>query len=136
MNSEFLTVSFFEKSVSVKIYLRRTGFRNSIKDFYEMHTFSWNNKYGPDAPFFHRAADYNLDKPLVVGEFASVCSEGQSSGDLYLQFYEGNYSGAWIWALRDKGRDYSGCADGYQVGQDGMATIAGRSDHGHISINL
>ena len=42
--------------------------------------------------FQHQAASYNLDKPLVIGEFASESSEGESIEELYEYAYTNGYS--------------------------------------------
>lgn len=45
------------------------GKQNGILDFYMAHYFGWN---GPlNSPFSKNYASWNLDKPLVIGEFAS-----------------------------------------------------------------
>ena len=38
-----------------------------------------------------RGTDYGLDKPLVIGEFASVCAEGRSIQTLYNYGYSNGY---------------------------------------------
>jgi len=81
-------------------------------DFYQMHTYSHNGVWNADAPFkvcimllqlsiinrnliisFEQrtAASYGLDKPLVIGEFASVCAENKSIQTLFQYFYNNGY---------------------------------------------
>lgn len=36
-------------------------------------------------------SSYGLDKPLVVGEFASVCSEGDDIGNMFQYVYDNGY---------------------------------------------
>ena len=55
-------------------------------------------------------ADYNSDKPLVIGEFSSSCSGEHTIEEMYGYFYENKYGGAWGWQLYDHGEGH--CSDG------------------------
>ena len=79
-------------------------------------------------------SDYNLDKPLVIGEFSSSCSGGNAIEDMYGYFYENKYDGAWVWQLYDDGEGH--CSDGKENALSGIAAIKNRTDHGKIGINL
>ena len=55
-------------------------------------------------------SDYNLDKPLVIGEFSSSCSGDNTIEEIYKYFYENKFDGAWAWQLFDDGEGH--CSDG------------------------
>jgi len=73
-----------------------------ILDFYQVHEYPSMVGNGSDhAPFVSAAADYELDKPLVIGEFAhKSCSlAGCTVSQLFQYAYSQGYQGAWGWAL-------------------------------------
>jgi hypothetical protein len=43
------------------------------------------------------AADYELDKPLIIGEFSTDCSESKNAITNYKHGYNGGYSGIFAW---------------------------------------
>ena len=43
------------------------------------------------------AADYQLDKPLIIGEFSSDCSESKSGPTNYEHAYKGGFAGVLAW---------------------------------------
>ena len=100
-------------------------------------------------------SDYNLDKPIVIGEFSAACSGfyqsqylwcgnsffkvsifvGKNSiEEMYRYFYEKRYDGAWGWQMYDEGQGH--CSDGKTVTMRGIAALKNRSDHGKITIRL
>ena len=79
-------------------------------------------------------SDYNLDKPLVIGEFSSSCSGENTIEEMYGYLYENKYDGAWAWQLYDDGEGH--CSDGKENILNGIAAIQNRTDHGKININL
>ena len=72
-----------------------------VLDFYQIHTYrhSSDGNWEAGQPMVQAEADYSLLKPLVIGEFASACSAGDSAGGMFEQFYENGYSGAWAWQM-------------------------------------
>lgn len=68
-----------------------------ILDFYQMHTYSWEGRWSEHAPFKESAANYQLNKPLVIGEFSKNCSEGETVEQLWNHAYDQGYSGIWSW---------------------------------------
>jgi mannan endo-1,4-beta-mannosidase len=79
------------------------GKSNEIINFYQMHTYSNSVKWNPHAPFngINRWA-YNVnDKPLLIGEFASVCSQNEGIQNLFNYAYNNGYSGALTHFNRD-----------------------------------
>ena len=77
---------------------------------------------------------YSLDKPLIIGEYASVCSANDTPESMYGYFYEKEYDGAFGWHLYDEGQGH--CSDGKSKTLKGIKAIKGRKDHGNISIRL
>ena len=61
-------------------------------------------------PMMNTPLDYNLDKPLVIGEFSSSCSGEDTIEEMYEYFYENKFDGAWAWQLYDDGEGH--CSDG------------------------
>ncbi|KAG0726507.1 Mannan endo-1,4-beta-mannosidase [Chionoecetes opilio] len=62
-------------------------------DFFQMHCYAWGDDWSPNAPFAVDAADYKLDRPIVIGEFASVCAKsGSTLPGLFTYAYEHGYS--------------------------------------------
>lgn len=84
-------------------------------------------------------SSYGLDKPLVVGEFASVCSEGDDIGNMFQYVYDNGYQvdirkmqksvelliifdgfqGAWSWHYLEQGK----CTDSQEAQNFGMTRI-------------
>lgn len=56
--------------------------------FWQFHNYPYNNQWDTGAPWSgHKASDYQMDAPLVVGEFPVESLErslpnGDSTGDL------------------------------------------------------
>jgi|GEM_PF-2893195 len=77
------------------------GKDNGILDYYQVHYYSWG---GEDlSPFHHPASYWNLDKPIVIGEF--YCTDeayfGVNREDLYTTLYNNGYAGAWGWTYSE-----------------------------------
>jgi hypothetical protein len=66
-------------------------------DFYEDHYYDTWSGSEVVSPFTHPAAYWSLDKPVVIGEFWPVDTNGVASADLYTTLYDGGYAGAWSW---------------------------------------
>lgn len=113
--------------------LKAGGREEGTLDFYQIHSYDKAGPpyrpqgYLPEEPFHmwapHKAADYFLDKPLVVGEFSSYhhpTSVGDYLGNMniphqvhpmdktgfywtaeeqYKHLFGNNYSGGWYWVL-------------------------------------
>jgi len=78
------------------------GEPQGVLDFYQVHQYPTTVGKGPDhAPFSAAATDYQLDKPIIIGEFAhkSCVSSGCTVSSMYKYAYEQGYQGAWGWAL-------------------------------------
>ena len=71
---------------------------NGILDFYEWHSYGYNNQYSTYSPFQNiNVISYNLTKPLIIGEFASKSCTLLNINQMYLMLYNNGYNGAWDW---------------------------------------
>ena len=77
----------------------RTG--RSISD--EVHYY--DNFVGSEiiSPFLHPASYWGLDKPIVIGEFLAIDTNGISAADLYTTLFDNGYAGAWAWQYISNG---------------------------------
>jgi hypothetical protein len=78
--------------------LRSAGGRSTgTLDFYEVHYY--DNFMGSDvvSPFKHPASYWRLDKPIVIGEFYAIDTNGIKAVDLFTTLYDNGYAGAWAW---------------------------------------
>jgi hypothetical protein len=81
------------------------GKSNGTLDFYQVHYYdNWGSVGGANSvsPFVWPASHWELDKPLMIGEFWTVDSPGPSNStikaaDLYTALYDNGYKGAWAW---------------------------------------
>lgn len=65
-------------------------------DFYEVHYYEGNGTQ--NSCFLNPASHWNLDKPVVMGEFFASPTDGVSQDDLYTSLFATGYNGAWAWA--------------------------------------
>jgi hypothetical protein len=72
------------------------GKQNGTLDFYEVHYYSQNG--ASDSCFTYPASHWNLDKKLVMGEFAAADTDNIAQNDLYTKIYSNGYDGAWAWS--------------------------------------
>ncbi len=75
-------------------------------DFYEVHYYdNWgpggsaNGASAVVSPFTHPAAYWDIgdNKPIVIGEFYAIDTNGVAAANLYTTLYDGGYGGAWAW---------------------------------------
>ncbi|MEO7035447.1 MAG: cellulase family glycosylhydrolase [Polyangiaceae bacterium] len=68
-------------------------------DFYEVHYYdNWGASDSTVvSPFKHPVTYWKLDKPVVIGEFWAIDTNGIASANLYTTLYDGGYAGAWAW---------------------------------------
>ncbi|CAL8118342.1 unnamed protein product [Orchesella dallaii] len=102
-------------------------------DFYQIHTYSWEGNWNVHSPFRVTAGSYNLDKPVVIGEFAQVCAAGESVEALWNYAYNEGYSGAWSWQYN---LDNGHCQDSQDAQNRGMQTIRSNSHNGLIRVPI
>lgn len=108
------------------------GEEDGIIDFYQIHTYSWEGRWSNNAPFVKSAYDYQLDKPLVIGEFSSDCAENEGVEYLWSYAYNNNYTGAWSWQYNAGG----GCSDSREKQDQGMSHIKDFTHNGHIPVDI
>jgi hypothetical protein len=82
------------------------GKASGTLDFYEVHYYdNWgpggsaNGQSAVVSPFTHPASYWNLadNKPIVIGEFYAIATNGVPTANLYTTLYDGGYGGAWAW---------------------------------------
>ncbi|CAL4076448.1 unnamed protein product, partial [Meganyctiphanes norvegica] len=108
---------------------KAAGSSSAHLDFYQMHTYDWGGYWSPNAPFTVDASDYKLDKPNVIGEFASVCALGTPLNDLFEHAYTHGYNGAWTWQYNAGGD----CTDSQQDQQMALGHLKDRTDNGLVA---
>lgn len=94
-------------------------------DFYQVHYYSWMRGSGwTYSPFDKKASAWNLDKPVMIGEFPGISEAGYRTG---VQFYrnavDSSYAGAMAWSY--SGVDEFGAWDGIQAGVRAAADALG-----------
>lgn len=109
-----------------------SGSTNGKIDFYQIHTYSWQGQWSEHSPFKVDAGAYNLDKPLVIGEFASVCSQGETPEQLFRYAYDKGYSGALSWQYNAGGD----CSDSQDLQNRGMREIQTLSYNGLVNVDI
>ncbi|XP_012938873.1 mannan endo-1,4-beta-mannosidase [Aplysia californica] len=107
--------------------LRKAGGRQKgVFDFYQFHSYSWQGKWDEVAPFTHKASDYGLHKPIVVGEFWEQDGGGMDIIEMFKYVYNNGYAGAWSWHLVQRGDNQ----------RKGIAAIKDKTSNGKIPISL
>lgn len=73
------------------------GDQDGTLDFYMVHYYDWG---GTElSPFHHNVEHWNLDKPVVVGEFH--VPNGSEGEGMYKNLYDRGYAGALAWSWSD-----------------------------------
>jgi hypothetical protein len=71
------------------------GDEDGYLDFYQVHYYDWGGT--AISPFHHPASYWELDKPILIGEFFARETFGVERDELYNNLYENGYAGAWNW---------------------------------------
>ncbi|XP_035824881.1 mannan endo-1,4-beta-mannosidase [Aplysia californica] len=95
-------------------------------DFYQFHSYAFQGHFDEVAPFKHRASQYGLHKPIVVGEFWEKDGGGMNINQLFDYVYNHGYAGAWSWDLMNHGGNQ----------RKGMTHIRGYTNHGKVAIDI
>jgi hypothetical protein len=91
------TVSGYQNAYSDTALKAAGGRAKGTLDFYEVHYYdNWNGSQVV-SPFTHPASYWNVDKPIVIGEFWAIDTNGVAAANLYTTLFDGGYSGAWAW---------------------------------------
>lgn len=90
-------------------------------NFNQIHTFSWGGSFSPHSPFrLDSAFDYRLQRPVVIGAFASACAEDFGIERLWTSAYNNDFAGAWSWKYN---LDNITCQDTQDAQNEGMRVI-------------
>ncbi|HTY37418.1 MAG TPA: Ig-like domain-containing protein [Bacteroidota bacterium] len=68
-------------------------------DFYSVHYYDWGGTQ--ISPLHHPSGTWQLDKPVVVAEFALKDTYGVTKGDIYKTIFRNGYAGALAWSWTD-----------------------------------
>jgi hypothetical protein len=71
------------------------GKPNGTLDFYEVHYYASNGSQY--SCYAHQASYWSLEKPIVMGEFYALATDGVAAADTYTAIYGNGYAGAWAW---------------------------------------
>ena len=96
------------------------GQASGTLDFYEVHYYNTWNGANVQPPFLNNVSHWNLDKPVVVGEFWTDTTDGVAAANLYTTLYTNGYAGAWAWQYANS--DNPGPADGTSTKWPAMQT--------------
>ena len=99
---------------------------NGIIDFAQFHSYAQNSdgSYNPHAPFNQKKEDYNLDVPVVIGEFDEEMGDGMTSVQQFTYLYANGFDGSWEWGLEPVA-NCGGC-DGTETCMKGMNSLDGK----------
>jgi hypothetical protein len=77
------------------------------------------------------AANYKLNKPILIGEMAIKCSESKNAHECFSHGYDSGYVGILSW-----GYDGSGdCSDG-KLADEGMKSIRSLKNNGAVELKI
>ncbi len=76
------------------------GDPDGLLDFYSVHYYSTSTPVST-SPFNHLAVSFGLNKPIVVGEFATDGTGKPSTATIYDTLYHLGYAGALAWSFTD-----------------------------------
>lgn len=100
--------------------------------FDQIHTYSWEGNWAPASPFRQHADNFQLTKPLVIGEFSSSCAENEGVDALWNYSYNNGYAGTWAWQYNGGGH----CSDSPAQHRQGMNRIRHYTHNGRILVNI
>lgn len=75
------------------------GDTSGILDFYSVHYYDWAGK--SLSPFHNPSDFWQLNKPIVIGEFHMINTLGVEKDSLYKKLFQYNYAGALGWSWTD-----------------------------------
>lgn len=80
------------------------NYPNGTLDYYQVHYYDWQDSNPSLSIFEHPASFWNLDKPLVIGEFhgdEANAALGVTNNSPYDWLYDNGYAGAWGWQYNE-----------------------------------
>jgi len=108
------------------------GKANGVLDFYQIHTYTYQGKYSEYSVMKKDASAENLDKPVVIGEFSTDCSESKDAAANYKHAYNGGYAGVLAWQYNEGGD----CSDKQAAQNAGMTAIKDLTTNGKIRVTI
>lgn len=95
-------------------------------DFYTVHYYSW--MHASITPLLHDVTVWQLDKPLVIGEFfikqnGVNQTAGVDPAKVYETLYQRGYAGAFVWDWSDYHTNRQGLAENWPLGLSNMDYI-------------
>ncbi len=88
------------------------GMSNGTLDYYEVHYYAAN---GPTySCYTNQASHWGLDKPIVMGEFYALATDGVAANNTYTTIFSNGYAGAWSWQYEN--------SDGTNTSNGGQST--------------
>eukprot|EP01083_Nonionella_stella_P318228 1162120_1 len=114
------------------------GHESGVLDFYDIHSYQYAgfyDKYAPLGDKLNSVRFYNLDKPVVIGEFGieihgtpqwEKLAKERYAEEKYKEIYRKGFNGAFMWAMAGMKR-VSG-SDGPNACMAGMRVLGNLSD--------
>lgn len=86
----------------------------AVLDFYEPHYYNNESKNGAWSPFHHDASYWQLDKPIVIGEFhvdsaLNVLNKNIDGSDMCKTLSIKGYAGGWPWQWLEQADNLKAC---------------------------
>jgi mannan endo-1,4-beta-mannosidase len=108
------------------------GMANGVLDYYQIHTYTYQGKFSDYSVMKKNAADLNLDKAVIIGEFSTDCSESKDAATNWKHAYNGGYAGVLSWQYNEGGD----CSDKQASQNTGMAAITSLTTNGKIRVTI
>jgi len=108
------------------------GKANGVLDYYQIHTYTWQGKYSDYSVMKKDASALSLDKPIVIGEFSTDCSESKDAATNFKHAYNGGYAGVLSWQYNEGGD----CSDKQAAQDQGMTAIKDMTTNGKIRVTI
>jgi hypothetical protein len=71
------------------------GKTNGTLDYYEVHYYADDGS--ANSPFVNKSTFWDLDKPILMGEFYALATDGVAVNNIYTTLFGNGYKGAWAW---------------------------------------
>ncbi|MGL1956001.1 MAG: PHB depolymerase family esterase [Colwellia sp.] len=104
----------------------------AVLDFYQAHYYNNEGQNGAWSPFHHSAEYWQVDKPIVIGEYhvsddLNVLDENIKGADMCQKLAAQGYAGGWPWQWIDEASNMIECNQNVEinlgVGSDIIATV-------------
>jgi len=79
-----------------------------------------------------KASELKLDKPVIIGEFSTDCSESKNATTNFKWGYESGYSGILSWQYNEGGF----CSDKQPAQDEGMKAIRDMTSNGVVKVMI